>query len=177
MKELVIRQETAADYDSVSKVIEKAFRNEEYSDQKEHLLVDRLRKSEAFIPELSLVADYQGEIIGHILLTRIKIKSDDRSFESLALAPVSVMPNYQNMGIGGKLIKQAHKIAKALRHKSIVVLGHEAYYPKFGYELASKYGIEIPFEAPDENCMVVELVEDGLQGVSGMVEYAGEFYE
>ena len=177
MKELVIRQETVADYDRVSEIIEEAFRNEEYSDQKEHILVDSLRKSEAFIPELSLIAEYQGTIIGHILLTRIKIRRDDKSFESLALAPVSVAPNYQNMGVGGKLIKQAHKIVKALHYKSIVVLGHEAYYPKFGYELAGKYGIKIPFEAPDENCMVIELVEDGLQGVSGIVEYAGEFYE
>ncbi len=60
---------------------------------------------------------------------------------------------------------------------SIILLGHENYYPKFGYEKASKYGIVIPFDAPDENCMAIEFVKNGLKGVSGNVEYPNEFYE
>ena len=172
-----LRQESSEDFDEVFSVIESAFKNEDHSDQKEQLLVEKLRNSEAFIPELSIVAEDNGEIVGHILLTRIQIKNDHRLFESLALAPVSVRPGYQKMGIGGQLINEAHRIAKALGYKSIVLLGHEAYYPKFGYELASKYYIKIPFAAPDENCMVIKLVEGGLKGVNGMVEYAKEFYE
>ena len=175
--EVQIRQETKEDYKAVFVVIEEAFSSEKFSDQKEQHLVKNLRNSDAFIPELSIVALIKNEIVGHILLTKILIKNDDKSFESLALAPVSVSPNHQNRGIGGQLIKEAHKIARTLGYKSIVLLGHETYYPKFGYELAGKYDINIPFEAPAENCMVFELVEDGLKGVSGVVEYAKEFYE
>ena len=171
-----LRQETIADYEAVFKIIEEAFKSEEYSDNKEKFLVERLRNSKAFIPQLALVAETDSIIVGHILLTKIQIKNDHESFESLALAPVSVKPNYQKMGIGGQLIKEAHRIAKELGYKSIVLLGHAEYYPKFGYQLCRNYGIKIPFDAPEENCLVVELVEDGLKGVNGIVEYTREFY-
>ena len=175
--ELKLRQETTTDYASVFKIIEEAFKTEEYSDSTEKFLVERLRNSKAFISQLSLVAEADNEIVGHIILTKIQIKNGNESFESLALAPVSVKPSHQKMGIGGQLIKKAHAIAKELGYKSIVLLGHAEYYPKFGYQLCSNYGIKIPFEAPDENCLAIELVNDGLKGVTGIVEYAKEFYE
>jgi predicted N-acetyltransferase YhbS len=172
-----LRQETPADYNEVSKVIENAFKNMPYSDQKEHLLVERLRKSDAFVPKLSIVAACNNEIVGHIILTKIKVKKNGESFVSLALAPVSVKPDYQKMGIGGKLIRESHRIAKELGFKSIILLGHKDYYPKFGYSLASKFGIKLPFEVPEENCMAIELIENGLKGISGIVAYPKAFYE
>ena len=171
-----IRQETPSDYGVVSQIIEAAFRDDPHGDHTEHHLVERLRKSDEFIPELSLVAEVDGEIVGHILLTKIKIKNKQATFHSLALAPVSVKPSFQKKGIGAELIRAAHRKAKELGHQSIVLVGHENYYPKFGYELTSKYGIELPFEAPDENCMVIELEDGALQGVSGMVEYSQVFF-
>jgi predicted N-acetyltransferase YhbS len=111
------------------------------------------------------------------LLTKIKIVQSDRIFESLAMAPVAVLPEFQNRGIGGKLILSAHQAAKELGYKSIVVLGHADYYPRFGYQLTQKHNIELPFPADKENCMVIELVENGLKGVSGKVEYPQEFYQ
>ncbi|WKK67082.1 GNAT family N-acetyltransferase [Lutimonas zeaxanthinifaciens] len=174
---MTIRQETSKDYKDVFYLIEKAFRSEQYSDHKEQFLVERLRKSDAFIPELSLVAEVEGKIVGHILLTKLKIKNAADSFDSLALAPVTVLPEFQGIGIGGKLIAESHKRAKELGHESIVLLGHESYYPKFGYQRADKFEIELPFKVPKENCMVIELVENGLNGVSGMVEYPKEFNE
>lgn len=175
--ELKLLQETKTDYAAVFKIIEEAFQNKEYSDNMEQFLVERLRKSKAFIPQLSLVAEVNGEVVGHILLTKIQIKNDHESFESLALAPVSVKPSHQKRGIGGELINKSHNIAKELGYKSIILLGHAEYYPKFGYQLCSRYGIKIPFAAPEENCLVLELVKDGLKGVTGIVEYAKEFYE
>lgn len=174
---LTIRQETCNDYQKVVKVVKHAFKNVAISDSQEHLLVKRLRNSDTFIPELSIVAEYKNEIIGHILLTKIKIVNNSNTFESLALAPVSVLPKFQKQGVGGKLIEEAHKKAKKLGFKSIVLLGHENYYPKFGYELTSKYNIEIPFNAPEENCMVIELTKNGLKRVSGKVEYSPAFFE
>jgi len=170
-----IRKESIEDYKQVFALIKEAFITEPFSDFTEQFLVERLRKSDAFIPELSMVAELEGEIIGQILLTKIKIKTKDESFNSLALAPVSVKPSFQNKGIGGQLILQAHAKAIELGYKSVVLLGHQEYYPRFGYEKASKFGITLPFDVPDENCMAIELVEEGLNGVSGMVEYPKEF--
>jgi len=170
-----IRQENKNDYKEVFNLIKKAFETEEYSDKKEQFLVERLREANSFIPELSLVAEESGVIIGHILITKVKINKELKSFESLALAPVSVLPKEQGKGIGGRLIKFAHKKAIELNYKSIVLLGHENYYPKFGYVEAKNFDISFPFDAPSKNCMVIELVKDGLKGVSGVVEYPKEF--
>lgn len=172
-----IRQETIKDQEEVFSVIKSAFENAEYADDSEQFLVERLRKSDAFVPELSIVAEIDGKIVGHILLTKLKIKNKSSEFDSLALAPVSVLPEFQGKGIGGKLILESHKKAKELGFKSIVLLGHENFYPRFGYKQADYYGIELPFEAPKENCMVIELVDNGLKGVTGMVEYPKEFNE
>lgn len=174
---MIIRQENKNDFKEVFNLIEKAFKTEQFSDHKEQFLVQRLRNSKAFIPELSIVAEIKGKVVGYILVTKLKIKNELNEFDSLALAPVSVLPEFQNRGIGGKLIIKAHEIAKDLGYKSIILLGHENYYPRFGYEQADKYGIELPFEVPKENCMVIELIENGLNGVSGIVEYPKEFNE
>lgn len=171
-----IRQERDQDIPQVSALIQAAFSGLEESDQSEHLLVGRLRASEAFIPELSLVAVHEETIVGHILLTRIQIQEGDHSFPSLALAPVSVLPEYQGQGIGSQLILAAHKIARDMGFSSIVLLGHATYYPRFGYVHASQHGIRLPFDVPDENYMVMALQEDGLEGVSGMVVYPKAFF-
>jgi len=170
-----IRQEKPSDYDVVFKTIEKAFKSEKYSDGTEQFLVERLRKSVAFIPELSIVAEANNKIVGHILLTKLKIRNTKNVFDSLALAPVSVLPLHQGNGIGTKLILQAHSKAAEIGYQSIMVLGHEDYYPKFGYQQADTFGIEFPFDAPQKNCMAIELVKNGLHNVSGLVEYPKEF--
>ena len=175
--EITIRQESPNDFNEVFSLIEKAFRTEQLSDHSEQFLVERLRKSSAFIPELSIVAEIGNRVVGHILLTKLKIKNDQHEFDSLALAPVSVLPEYQRKGIGGMLIEQAHIKAKELGHKSIVLVGHENYYPRFGYQQADKYGIEFPFDVPKENGLVIELFANSLKGVSGTVEYPKEFAE
>lgn len=175
--EITLRQENKNDFQSVFQLIEKAFEKEEYSDHKEQFLVERLRKSDAFIPELSIVAELDGKIVGHILFTKLKIKNDLNSFESLALAPVSVLPEFQEKGIGSKLILYGHEIAKDLGYKSVILLGHQDYYPRFGYEVCEKYNIKMPFDVPAENCMVIALTEDGLKDVNGEVVYPSVFFE
>lgn len=99
--DILIRRELTEDYNTTEEIVKKAFLNEEYSDKKEHLLVNRIRKSDAFIPELSLVAVNQDKnIIGHVLLSKIKIADGDNTVDSLALAPVSVAPEYQKKELG-----------------------------------------------------------------------------
>ncbi|MCP2045551.1 putative N-acetyltransferase YhbS [Pontibacter sp. HSC-36F09] len=146
------------------------------SDHKEQFLAERLRKSNSFIPKLSLVAVKGVKVVGHILLTKLEIKNKQQLFESLSLAPVAVLPAYQHQGIGAMLIEQAHKVAKSLGYTSFILVGHENYYPRFGYKRASTFGITFPFEVPDANAMAVELVENGLAGISGEVKYPKEFF-
>ena len=121
--EIKLRKESKNDFESVFKLIEKAFQKEEHSDHKEQFLVERLRKSPAFIPELAIVAEVDNKIVGHILFTKLEIKNQSQSFESLALAPVSVLPEFHGKGIGSKLILYGHEIAKNLGYNSVILLG------------------------------------------------------
>lgn len=172
-----IRQEKETDYKVSESLIEKAFKNAEYSDQKEHLFVAKLRKSGDFVPELSLVAELDGVIVGHIMLTKLIIENEENRYSTLALAPVSVLPEYQNKGVGSKLISESLKIAKEIGFKSVIVLGHDKYYPRFGFKPASKWGIKAPFEVQDENFMALELEDGGLADIKGTVVYSKEFFE
>lgn len=172
---LHIRPETSDDHPAVFTLLEQAFRDEPYSDHQEQFLVERLRKSDAFIPKLSLVGEVDGQLVGYILLTKIQIRNETQAFESLALAPVAVLPSHQKQGIGGQLIEAARAAARNLGFGSIVLLGHAGYYPRFGYQRAEFFGISLPFDVPPDNCMAIELVPGALDGVSGMVVYPKEF--
>ena len=173
-----IRTEQGQDHQQVFALIKKAFEQEEYTDHKEQYLVERLRKSDAFIKELSLVALLQQRIVGYVLLTEITLKSSAANQPKLlALAPLAVDPAYQRKGIGGELIKAAHHKAKELGYAAIVILGHPQYYPKFGYQKSILYGITLPFEVPQDNAMLIELIPHALQGIQGEVKYAREFDE
>ncbi|MEH7385296.1 N-acetyltransferase [Bacillus sp. JJ1521] len=171
----VIRQERPKEYHNTEEVVRRAFLNEEYSDKTEHFLVNRIRKSDAFIPGLSLVAINDDEIIGHILLSNIRIVDGDRSVESLALAPISVTPEFQRRGIGSHLIHAALKKAKELGYQSVIVLGHKEYYPRFGFKQANLWNIKAPFEVPNDVFMALELAEGSLENVQGVVKYSSAF--
>lgn len=173
---ITIRQERQTDYRKTEEVVQQAFLHEEFSDKKEHELVKRIRECDAFIPELSIVA-VDEKIVGHIMLSKITIEQGATSVESLALAPVSVARSHQKKGIGGKLIAYALEKAKELGYGSVVVLGHPEYYPKFGFKKASEWNIKAPFEVPDEVFMVMELTENSLEGVEGIVQYSSAFAE
>jgi predicted N-acetyltransferase YhbS len=170
------RQEQAQDHDAVYILTEKAFRNMPYGNHDEQELVGRLRKSPAFIPELSMVAVADGEIVGHIMLTKNRIVNDREVFESLTLGPVSVPPELQGKGIGSLLIRAAHDKALEMGFTSVLLVGHEKYYPRFGYLPASGFGILSPIEVPDPVFMAVELVPGALKDVAGTVEYPKEFF-
>lgn len=170
----MIRHEQPEDEWSIEQVVKEAFADLDISDHDEHHLVARIRKTDSFVPELSLVAVHNDKIVGHVLLSVISIRDGEASLRSLALAPVSVLPEFQNKGIGGKLIREALQRATALGYRSAVVLGHPDYYPKFGFQRASRWGIKAPFEVPDEVFMALELQESSLR--SGTVQYPGAFF-
>lgn len=167
---LEIRQENVNDYEQVYNVIKTAFEKAKHSDGNEQDLVVELRKSNSFIPELSLVAVNENKIIGYILFTKVKIGDNTE----LALAPLAVLPEYQKKGVGTKLIKEGHKIAKQLNYNYSIVLGSNKYYPKLGYISASKYNIKAPFNVEDDYFMAIKLNENA-KAISGIVKYDEAF--
>lgn len=174
---LHIRKEYSEDKNEIYELITKAFKSAEHSDGDEQNLVNRLRNSNSYIQNLSLVALDNEIIIGHIMFTKLSIVNDNNTYDSLALAPLSVSPDYQGKGVGSKLIEHGLKIAKELGYKSVIVLGSEKYYPRFGFKEASMFQIKAPFEVPSENFMAIELEKDSLNNVNGTVVYAKEFFE
>lgn len=169
---LELRQETPADRAAVYELNKAAFGQET-----EAKLVEALRASAAYIPELSMVATLDGKVVGHIQFTRIRIRNDNGAeWDSLALAPMAVEPALQHKGIGSQLVHKGLAAAQGLGHRSVIVLGHEHYYPRFGFEPARKWNIRPPFDVPENVFMALELVKGGLTGVSGVVEYSKEFY-
>lgn len=165
-----IRQENPGDYETVYHVVKAAFDSAEQADGNEQELVNHLRAGDAFIPELSLVAEADGKIVGHILFTKAIVGRDT----VLALAPLSVIPEYQRTGIGSALIKEGHRIAAELGYAYSVVLGHETYYPRMGYVPADTFGIQPPFDIPRENFMACKLIEHA-PDIHGILKYAKEF--
>lgn len=167
---MIIRQETSRDYEVVYHLIKEAFATAEHRDGNEQDLVVALRKGDSFLKELSLVAEIDGELAGHILFTKAKVGNDT----VLVLAPLAVLPKYQKKGVGTALIKEGHKIAKQLGYEYSLVLGSETYYPRFGYLPAEQLGIEIPEGIPSVNFMAIPL-QDNAKKISGAVTYAREF--
>lgn len=174
---LIIRKEIDKDFKDIYNLVKNAFENCEHSDGNEHNLVEKLRKSKNYIPKLSLVAVESNKIVGYIMMTKLYIKKDNNIYESLALAPLSVLPEYQNKGIGSRLIEEALKLSKKLGYENIFVLGSENYYPRFGFKEAINFGIKAPFEVPSKNFMAIELIENSLKDISGDLIYAKEFFE
>lgn len=169
--DIKIRQENKDDVKDIYKINTLAFGQEN-----EAKLVDLLRNNKIFVPELSLVATIDNKLVGHILFTKIKIVDNiQNEFESLALAPMAVLPDIQKKGVGAQLIKAGLYKAKELNFKSVIVLGHKHYYPKFGFEPTEKWEIKAPFPVKANTFMGLELKTGGLKNVRGTVKYPQEF--
>lgn len=150
---LLIRAERLSDFDEIRTVVKTAFAGAEHTDGDEHNLVDRLRCTEEYIPELSLVAETNGKIVGYAMFSRINIGMS----KAIALAPLAVLPGFQNCGIGRALIEAGHRKAKNGDYSCSVVLGSPEYYSKSGYLPALPFEIEAPFKVPPQFYMVFPL--------------------
>ncbi len=165
---LTIRLETPEDQASIHHVNQEAFGQSQEAD-----IVDGLRARSALA--ISLVAVQETLIVGHMAFSKVEVTSEQSSFEALALAPLAVLPAYQNKGIGSQLVLAGLNECRRLGYEIIVVLGHPDYYPRFGFVPAKPKGIKCEFEVPDEAWMVLELRVGALAGRQGKVRFQPEF--
>ncbi len=165
-----VRTENLKDIISIRQVNLAAFEQPIEAD-----LVDKLRNSCKDI--ISLVAEEDGHIVGHILFTPVKVETKKGIDQGMGLAPMAVLPEYQKKGIGSKLIEKGIEELKNRKCPFVVVLGHSEYYPKFGFEVASMYGVRCKWEVPDEAFMIMILSDLDLSSFSGVVHFRSEFDE
>lgn len=167
IERLVIRPEREYDFDEIRSIVKTAFAGAEHSDGDEHNLIDRLRCSDEYIPELSLIAEVNGKIVGYAMFSLINIGIA----RAVALTPLAVLPGFQSLGIGRELIEAGHRKAKE-DYWCSVVLGAPEYYSKSGYLPALPFGIMAPFDIPSEFYMVFPLKSEV---PSGVVRYSRAF--
>ncbi|MBW2249626.1 MAG: N-acetyltransferase [Deltaproteobacteria bacterium] len=163
-----IRKEKDSDKEKIWEVNAEAFESEAEAN-----LVNALRDSR--IPFISLVAEEDKEIVGHILFTPLELIADDSVLKLMGLAPMAVLPRVQKKGIGSQLVKTGIEKCSTQCYDAIVVLGHPEYYPKFGFVPSVKYGIKSEYDVPDEAFMVLELKEGSLKGKNGVIKYHAAF--
>jgi putative acetyltransferase len=167
---ITIRREREDDAADIRRVHEKAFKG-----SIEANVVEALRERGAVT--LSLVAERDGKVVGHILFSPVDIREDSSTHPAVALGPMAVLPELQRTGIGSRLVKHGIEELRHGAHGLIVVLGHPTYYPRFGFVTASSYGIGCEFDVPDEAFMILELQKGTWKGRRGMVHYQPEFRE
>ena len=162
-----IRNETPNDCSAIREVHERAFRG-----PNEARLVDLLRAANKVL--ISLVALHENRVVGHILFSPVAVVGAPEKLRAVGLAPMSVLPEFQNRGIGSRLVREGLEACKREGYEVVVVLGHAKYYPRFGFLKAKTYGLDNEYNATD-SFMVMELQKGVLEGVRGLVRYAPEF--
>lgn len=163
---IALRSATPTDAEAIVGLNRAAFGGED-----EVGIVARLRRDGLVAVEL--VAEGDGVVIGHILLSWLPTSMDGRAVKALALAPVAVLPGYQRQGIGGRLIEAALEQARRHGAEAVIVLGHPGYYPRFGFSAALASRLVSPFSG--EAFMALELVPGALAGEAGSVTYPPAF--
>jgi putative acetyltransferase len=161
---IIIRPECPNDYPKIRQSNIEAFDTEAEAN-----LVDMLRNSG--IPLISLVAEINNEVVGHILFSPVTLENNNPDVSIAGLAPMAVLPEYQKKGIGAMLIKEGLEHCKKTGYVAVVVLGHPEYYPRFGFTPSMRYGIQSEYDVPDEVFMIKELNEGALDNRRGTIKY------
>ena len=170
IEKMIIRDEQINDIDVIKEINDLAFKSDA-----EGQLIDRLRGEK--IDLISLVAEENAQVLGHILFSPASIHDKEKSTKIIGLAPMAVHPSFQRKGIGSALIKEGLNRCIKKGYGAIVVLGHPEYYPKFGFVPSVKYNISSEYDVPEEVFMILELRKDFLKGISGKAKYHPAFNE
>ncbi|MEH2096755.1 GNAT family N-acetyltransferase [Nostoc sp.] len=163
-----IRCETLPDYTVIAEVNTLAFGQEN-----EAKLVEKIRCSDRYIPELSLVAEVENVVVGHILFSYIDLV-DEETLQVLGLAPMAIHPQFQRQGIGSKLVQVGLEIADTKKEAMVIVLGHPHFYNRFGFQASVNYEITSPFPVP-EDVFMVKALQSYEKKYTGKVVYPTTF--
>jgi putative acetyltransferase len=167
-----VRMEGPHDAAGVRVVNESAFGQSTEAD-----IVDALRAA-CSADSLSLVAEDDGDVVGHVLFTPATVDDGARRVAGMGLAPLAVLPDRQRRGVGSALVRRGLELLRERGCPFVIVLGHPEYYPRFGFEPASARGLASQWEGvPDEAFMVLVLDEAAMDGVTGIARYRAEFDE
>ena len=165
---ILIQRANKKDFLITENITREAFWNLYKPGCDEHLILHQLRESSSYIEELDLIAMYEGEIIGHIISTKVKvIDNQNKEHEVLCVGPFSVSPSSQNKGIGTKLVKYSISEAKKMGFNGMILFGNPDYYHRFGFRNAKEYEITTKDNQNLEPFMALELQENGLDNVKG----------
>jgi predicted N-acetyltransferase YhbS len=174
--EIVLRLEEERDFTIVEDLTREAFWNVHCPGADEHLLVHNLRKTNVFIKKLDFVALNNNKIVGNIMYANSIVKNNDLEYTVLTFGPVSVLPEYQNKGIGGKLINHTIKLSKEMGYKGIIIYGDPEYYKRFGFKESKEYKITNKDKIFPAALLVLELYPNALNGIEGIFD-EGKAYE
>ena len=174
--EITLRLEEEKDYRVVEELTREAFWNVYFPGCNEHLLIHNLRDAKEFIKTLDFVAFHNDKIVGNIVYAEAKIKNSDKEHAVLTFGPLSVLPEYQNRGIGGKLINHTVKIAQEMGQKAIIIYGDPEYYKRFGFKASKEYRITNKDKKYPAALLVLELYPHALKGIEGIFN-EGKAYE
>ena len=169
--DIIIRNITDKDHYDIESVAKRAFLYFNMPGCDEHYLVHRLWNEPCYISELSLAAEVDNKIVGAILYSKAKIKTNHGNIGVLTFGPLCVDPDHQKMGIGQKLLLESMRLATENGYQAILICGVPTYYPKFGFKTADTFGITMPDGSNFDAFMGYELRKDALKGVTG------KFYE
>lgn len=172
MENLIIRNETPDDYKVVENLTREAFWNVYRPGCLEHYVLHCLRDDPAFIPELDLVMERNGEIIGHVMFMHAEIQVDDgRMLPIMTFGPISIAPEHKRKGYGKKLLDYALEKAKEMGAGCICMEGNLDFYGKCGFVVASSKGIHYYAEPREEEVpyfLLNELQKGFLDGITGV---------
>jgi predicted N-acetyltransferase YhbS len=168
---LTIRQEKSSDYDKVYELVKVSFATNPNDDGATPDYLNQIRTKDTFIPELSLVAEIDGKIIGQIVLYKTNITTLNGGITELLLSPICVHPKYFRRGIARAMMEKSFKIAKDLGYKVVFLCGNSAIYKNLGFKPSFEYNI---FHVSDKSkqaewSMACELVEGALNNIKGTV--------
>jgi predicted N-acetyltransferase YhbS len=165
---MIIRLENKNDYREVENLTREAFWDIYKPGCDEHLIVHKIRNTSCFIPDLDFVAVQDNQIVGNTIYSKSKVMDkDNNEHQVISFGPISVLPSLQKKGIGSTLIKHTTEIAKEMGYKAIFIFGNPAYYHRFGFENAERFGISTAEGLNFEPFMALELYKGSLKGISG----------